>query len=85
MSNWTANNYHWYRKTINICDNISHAFVCLPYLRRRSTLWDAPAVQKSQVLTPVSYQSIIVRIHEKKDYLAKKSFTFFFSGWAWSM
>lgn len=46
MSNWTAN-YHCYRKTIDICDNISHAFMCLLYLRRRSTLQDAPTVQKS--------------------------------------
>jgi len=55
-----------HRKAINICNNISHAFVCLPYLRKRDTLQDAPAVQKSQVLTPVSYQLIIVQIHEKK-------------------
>lgn len=55
-----------HRKAINICDNISHAFVCLPYLRKRDTLRDAPAVQKSQVLTLVLYQPIIVRNHQKK-------------------
>lgn len=55
-----------HKKAINICDNIFHAFTCLPYLHKRDTLQDAPAVQKSQVLTPVSYQLIIVQIHEKK-------------------